>query len=124
MGAHDPGPILSFLPTLMIGILFGLAMDYQLFLGSGMREAYVHGHPARQAVCTDSRPVALWSLGCGDHHDLRVRGFIFAHLSMINPLVSGPLAIVLGWTRLWSCMFLIPAVMRIMGEKVYGCRVG
>ena len=32
-GVHDPGPILAFLPTLMIGILFGLAMDYQVFLG-------------------------------------------------------------------------------------------
>ncbi|MDP4756713.1 MAG: MMPL family transporter, partial [Aquiluna sp.] len=38
---HDPGPILNFLPTILIGILFGLAMDYQLFLASGIREAYV-----------------------------------------------------------------------------------
>ncbi len=46
----QPGPILSFLPTLLVGILFGLAMDYQLFLVSGMREAHVHGAPARVAV--------------------------------------------------------------------------
>ncbi|OXT10428.1 hypothetical protein B9K03_10875, partial [Rothia sp. Olga] len=49
-GVHDPGPILAFLPTLMIGILFGLAMDYQVFLVSGMREAYVHGKSAKTAV--------------------------------------------------------------------------
>ncbi len=47
---HDPGPILAFLPTLVIGILFGLAMDYQLFLVSGMREAYVHGKSAQDSV--------------------------------------------------------------------------
>lgn len=47
---HDPGPILAFLPTLVIGILFGLAMDYQLFLVSGMREAYVHGKSAKDSV--------------------------------------------------------------------------
>lgn len=38
-GVHDPAPIMSFLPTVIIGILFGLSMDYQLFLVSGMREA-------------------------------------------------------------------------------------
>lgn len=50
IGVHDPGPILSFLPVLLIGILFGLAMDYQLFLVSGMREAYAHGTEARASV--------------------------------------------------------------------------
>jgi RND superfamily putative drug exporter len=38
-----PGPILSFMPVLLMAILFGLAMDYEVFLVSGMREAYVHG---------------------------------------------------------------------------------
>jgi RND superfamily putative drug exporter len=38
-----PGPILSFMPILLMAILFGLAMDYEVFLVSGMREAYVHG---------------------------------------------------------------------------------
>ena len=42
--------LISFLPILLIGILFGLAMDYQLFLVSGMREAFVHGRSARAAV--------------------------------------------------------------------------
>src|SRR5690625_3277182 len=47
---HNPAPVLSFLPTIMIGVLFGLAMDYQLFISSGMREAYAHGTEARLAV--------------------------------------------------------------------------
>jgi len=38
-----PGPILSFMPILLMAILFGLAMDYEVFLVSGMRESYVHG---------------------------------------------------------------------------------
>ncbi|MDZ5077528.1 MMPL family transporter [Nesterenkonia sp. HG001] len=49
-GITEPGPILTFLPIIMVGILFGLAMDYQLFTGSGMREAYAHGDSARLAV--------------------------------------------------------------------------
>jgi RND superfamily putative drug exporter len=49
-GVHSPGAVFSFMPTLLIGILFGLAMDYQMFLVSGMRESYVHGESARAAV--------------------------------------------------------------------------
>jgi len=37
---NTPGPILSFLPILLIGVTFGLAMDYQVFLVTRMREQY------------------------------------------------------------------------------------
>ena len=37
----EPGPILSFLPILLMAVLFGLAMDYEVFLVSGMREEFV-----------------------------------------------------------------------------------
>jgi uncharacterized membrane protein YdfJ with MMPL/SSD domain len=46
----QPGPIVSFLPVLLIGILFGLAMDYEVFLVSRMREAYVRSGDARGSV--------------------------------------------------------------------------
>jgi putative drug exporter of the RND superfamily len=46
------GPIVSFLPILLIGILFGLAMDYEVFLVSRMRERFTHGDDAKQAVIT------------------------------------------------------------------------
>lgn len=45
-----PGPILSFMPILLMAILFGLAMDYQVFLVSGMWEHYVHNGDARTAI--------------------------------------------------------------------------
>jgi RND superfamily putative drug exporter len=46
-------PVISFLPILLMGILFGLAMDYEVFLVSRMREEYVHrvaqaGAPSRE----------------------------------------------------------------------------
>lgn len=40
----EPGPVISFLPIILMGILFGLAMDYEVFLVSRMREEYVHGN--------------------------------------------------------------------------------
>jgi uncharacterized membrane protein YdfJ with MMPL/SSD domain len=46
----EAGPIVSFLPILLIGILFGLAMDYEVFLVSRMRETYLHTGRARSAV--------------------------------------------------------------------------
>src|SRR5690606_19296440 len=49
-GVSELGPVLSFRPVFFIGVLFGLAMDYQVSLVSGMREAHVHGAEARSAV--------------------------------------------------------------------------
>jgi putative drug exporter of the RND superfamily len=50
LGVASTGPIVSFLPILMIAILFGLAMDYEVFLVSRMRESYVHTGRARDAT--------------------------------------------------------------------------
>src|SRR5450756_858569 len=47
---HQPAPLLSFMPVVLVGVTFGLAMDYQVFLVSRMREDYVHGADARDAV--------------------------------------------------------------------------
>ncbi|HIW95646.1 MAG TPA: MMPL family transporter, partial [Candidatus Corynebacterium gallistercoris] len=39
---HSPGPLISFMPIFLIGVTFGLAMDYQVFIVSRMRERYIH----------------------------------------------------------------------------------
>lgn len=49
-GFDTEGPLLSFLPIMVTGILYGLAMDYEVFLVSSMREAHVHGHLGRDAI--------------------------------------------------------------------------
>jgi RND superfamily putative drug exporter len=46
----DPHPIISFLPIMMIGLVFGLAMDYQVFLVTRMREEFVAGKSPKEAV--------------------------------------------------------------------------
>ncbi|MEV0848259.1 MMPL family transporter [Streptomyces sp. NPDC049954] len=43
-------PVVSFLPVLLIGVLFGLAMDYEVFVVSRMREHFHHHRDARAAV--------------------------------------------------------------------------
>jgi len=51
LGITDaPAPIVSFIPIIAIGILFGLAMDYEFFLVSGMQEAFHYSKNAKRAV--------------------------------------------------------------------------
>ncbi|AZA14619.1 MMPL family transporter [Corynebacterium choanae] len=53
---NTPAPIISFMPIFLIGVTFGLAMDYQVFLVSRMREHYAatkdrpRSNPAYNAV--------------------------------------------------------------------------
>src|SRR5699024_3985534 len=81
-----PGPVLNFLPTLLVGILFGLAMDYMLFLGTGMREAYVRGAPSRIAVVQGFRAGRAVVTAAAIIMISVFAGFIFSHLAMIRPV--------------------------------------
>ncbi|MDJ0336219.1 MMPL family transporter [Salinibacterium sp. G-O1] len=49
---ENPGPILSFMPIILMAVLFGLAMDYEVFLVSGMREEFVKTGDAMHSVST------------------------------------------------------------------------
>ncbi|HLR96304.1 MAG TPA: MMPL family transporter, partial [Jiangellaceae bacterium] len=88
-GVHEPGPVLSFLPTILIGVLFGLAMDYQLFLVSGMREAYVHGAPARVAVVQGRRAGGAVVTAAAIIMISVFGGFVFSHMAMVRPIGFG-----------------------------------
>ncbi|WP_433661006.1 MMPL family transporter [Nocardia sp. CA-128927] len=57
---EDPHPLISFLPIMLIGLVFGLAMDYQVFLVTRMREEFVNGKSPKEAVVA------------GYHHGARV----------------------------------------------------
>ena len=50
LNVAQTAPVISFLPILLMGILFGLAMDYEVFLVSRIREEYVHGGDAHRAI--------------------------------------------------------------------------
>jgi RND superfamily putative drug exporter len=51
-GVDQTGPVVSVMPIFLIGIMFGLAMDYQVFLVTRMREEYIHGATPKRAVTT------------------------------------------------------------------------
>jgi RND superfamily putative drug exporter len=117
-GVHDPGPILSFLPILVVGILFGLAMDYQLFLVSGMREAYAHGTPARLAVQRGLHAGRTVVIAAALIMASVFGGFIFSNSVMIQSIGLG-----LGLGVLLDAfvvrMLIIPALMHLLGRSAW-----
>ena len=117
-GVHDPGPVLSFLPTLVIGILFGLAMDYQLFLTSGVREAYAHGATARQAVAEGVRAGRAVVTAAAVIMVSVFAGFVFSHVSAIRP-IGFALAFGVLVDAFVVRMTLVPAVLHLAGEKAW-----
>ncbi|MFM1784199.1 MAG: hypothetical protein RLZZ579_476, partial [Actinomycetota bacterium] len=117
-GVYTPGPILSFLPIFLIGILFGLAMDYQLFLVSGVREAYTHSGDAKDAINYGihlSRAVVIAAALIM----ISVFGsFAYSHLSMIRPVGFG-LAVGVLVDAFIVRLLIIPAAMSILGKSAW-----
>jgi len=118
IGMSSTGPILSFLPTILVGVLFGLAMDYQLFLASGMREAYVHGAPARLAVARGFRAGRAVVTAAGLIMVSVFGGFVFADSVMIRSVGFG-LAFGVLVDAFVVRMLLMPALMHLLGSSAW-----
>ncbi len=115
---HNPGPILSFLPTMLIGILFGLAMDYQLFLVSGMREAFVHGKSAKDAINHGIHLGRAVVVAAAIIMITVFGGFAFSHLSSVRPIGFG-LAVGVLIDAFLVRLLLVPATMSILGNAAW-----
>ena len=115
---HDPGPILNFLPTILIGILFGLAMDYQLFLASGIREAYVHGKSPKDAINYGIHLSRAVVIAAALIMITVFGGFAFNHLTLVRPIGFG-LAIGVLIDAFLVRLILVPAVMSLLGKSAW-----
>ncbi|WP_091228949.1 MMPL family transporter [Microbacterium sp. 3J1] len=118
IGLHSTGPILSFLPVILVGILFGLAMDYQLFLASGMREAYVHGSSARDAVAQGFRAGRSVVVAAALIMVSVFGGFIFSESTIIRSIGFG-LAFGVLLDAFVVRMLLMPALMHLLGRSAW-----
>jgi putative drug exporter of the RND superfamily len=117
-GVHDAGPVLNFLPVVLVGILFGLAMDYQLFLTSGMREAYVHGTPARAAVVAGLRAGRAVVTAAAIIMISVFGGFIFSETVVVRPLGFGLAFGVLADAFIVR-MLVVPGLMHLLGRAAW-----
>lgn len=117
-GVHDPGPILAFLPILLVGVLFGLSVDYQIFIVSGMREAYMRGFDAHDAVRVGYRQGATVVTACGVIMVSVFAGFIFAHVSIVRPM-GFALAFGVAMDAFLIRTTFIPATMQLLGKHAW-----
>jgi RND superfamily putative drug exporter len=113
-----PGPILSFMPILLMAVLFGLAMDYEVFLVSGMRESYVRtGDPKRAIVRGFSGAARVVTAAA------LIMFFVFAAFipdgaGVIKVIALG-LAVGILADAFLVRMTLVPAAMALMGKAAW-----
>ncbi|NUU17319.1 MMPL family transporter [Cellulomonas humilata] len=112
------GPLLSFLPILLVGVLFGLAMDYQVFLVSRMREEHVHGADATAAVRLGFAHGARVVLAAALIMISVFSSFVFSGSAQISPIAFA-LAIGILFDAIVVRMTLIPAAMTLLGKSAW-----
>ncbi|GLZ78952.1 membrane protein [Actinorhabdospora filicis] len=117
-GVEETGPIMSLLPILLIGILFGLAMDYQVFLVTRMREDYVHGAAPRDAVVTGFRHGARVVVAAAVIMISVFGGFIFADQDLIRS-IGFALAFGVLVDAFVVRMTIVPALMALLGKAAW-----
>jgi RND superfamily putative drug exporter len=118
LGVDSPGPLVSFLPILLIGILFGLAMDYEVFLVSRMREDYVHGDTARQATINGTGHGARVVTAAALIMTSVFAGFILIHDPVIKS-IGFALAVGVVIDAFIVRMTVVPAVMSLLGRAAW-----
>lgn len=118
LGVEQTGLIISFLPIFLIGVVFGLAMDYQVFLVTRIREEYVHGAAPTPAIVT------------GFQHGSRVvtaaaiimisvfAGFALSGDDFITQ-VAFALAVAIALDAFVVRMTIVPAVLTVLGRSAW-----
>lgn len=117
-GIEQTAPIVSVLPIFIVGILFGLAMDYQVFLVSRMREEHVHGAGPTRAITEGFRHGARVVTGAALIMGGVFAGFIVEDSSLIKS-IGFALAFGILVDAFVVRMTLIPALMALLGERAW-----
>lgn len=118
LGVDTPGPILSFMPIILMAVLFGLAMDYEVFLVSGMRERHVHTGDWQYAIeegySSSARVVTSAAL---------IMFFVFFAFvpegsNTLKPIALG-LAVGIALDAFVVRMTLVPALMALFKQRAW-----
>ncbi|MBG7700832.1 MMPL family transporter [Streptomyces sp. MC1] len=118
MNVEETGPVMSMMPIFMVGVVFGLAMDYEVFLVTRMREAYVHGEKPSQAVVTGFRHGARVVTAAAVIMIAVFSGFIGSSESMVKMIGFG-LAIAVFFDAFIVRMAIVPAVLALLGKRAW-----
>ncbi|MET0480806.1 MAG: MMPL family transporter [Mycetocola sp.] len=114
-----PGsPVISFMPIILMGVLFGLAMDYEVFLVARMREDYVHSGKARESITTGFLGSAKVVTAAAIIMFAVFAAFVPEGDTNIKPIALG-LAVGVFVDAFIVRMTLVPAVLAVLGEKAW-----
>jgi len=117
-GLDRKGPIETFVPPIAFAILFGLSMDYMVFLASRIREEHVHGLNTREAV-----EHGLAAIGRVIVAAAIIMATVFSAFILTPDRISKEFGLLLAVAILTDAlvvkMTLIPAFMTLLGEKTW-----
>nr|AKA59369.1 RND superfamily putative drug exporter [uncultured bacterium AB_9] len=118
LGVEQTGPVMSLMPILLVGIVFGLAMDYEVFLVSRMREAHAHGSPAHDAIVTGFERSSKVVVAAAVIMIAVFGGFAAAEEPLIKMVGLG-LACAVFFDAFVVRLTLVPAVLHLLGERAW-----
>ncbi|WAP53740.1 MMPL family transporter [Streptomyces sp. S465] len=118
VGIEQTGPVMSLMPILIIGIVFGLAMDYEVFLLTRMREAYVHGASPGEAIVGGFRHSGRVVAAAAIIMVSVFAGFIGMSSPTIQTMGVG-LAAAVAFDAFVVRMAIAPAVLALLGHRAW-----
>ena len=118
VGLDQTGPTASFLPMIVLSILFGLSMDYEVFLASRIREEYVRGGDAKKAVTA-----GLTNVGRVIAAAAVIMGVVFWAFVLTDDRTIKSFGVGLGVAILVDAllvrMLLVPALLHLFGRRAW-----
>ncbi|MFD4999434.1 MMPL family transporter [Streptomyces buecherae] len=118
LGVARTGPVVSFLPVVLMAVLFGLAMDYEVFLVSGMREEWARTGRAGPAVVEGARNASRVVTSAA-----LIMFFVFASFVTTDDSLVKPIAFALAFGVFVDAfavrMTLVPAVLALVGRGAW-----
>ncbi|MFB7274839.1 MMPL family transporter [Streptomyces sp. NPDC056244] len=118
VGVEQTGPVMSMMPIFLIGVVFGLAMDYEVFLVTRMREAYIHGESTGQAIVTGFRHSARVVVAAAVIMIAVFAGFIGSGESLVKMMGVG-LSSAVAFDAFVVRMTIVPAALALLGDKAW-----
>ncbi|MDT0488212.1 MMPL family transporter [Streptomyces doebereineriae] len=118
LGIEQTGPVMSLMPILIIGIVFGLAMDYEVFLLTRMREAYVHGASPGEAIVSGFRHSGRVVAAAAIIMISVFAGFVGMSSPTIQTMGVG-LAAAVAFDAFVVRMAIAPAVLALLGHRAW-----
>ncbi|GAA2683744.1 MULTISPECIES: MMPL family transporter [Actinosynnema] len=118
IGLDSTGPVISLMPIFLVGVLFGLAMDYEVFLVTRTREEHVHGAEPDEAVVSGMRHGARVVTAAALIMISVFAGFVLADDAIVKSL-GFALAFGVAVDAFVVRMTIVPAVLSLLGRSAW-----